>query len=159
LGKFLKRQLPIEQCKIIQLIHDWQQQFHLDAHCSTTKDAHGDCPLHCGHFETPLHYMHCNSDILMAARKLGIEKVEKSLYKFHTSLPLLEAILHGILCWETFTEYDLDGDSHPQLFDIVHTRLLQHQKQIGWDKFLKGFIAKDWGILQGQYQVLRVQCR
>jgi hypothetical protein len=87
----------------------------------------------------------------VAACQLGIEKVEKSLYKMHTLLPLLEAILHGILCWETFTEYDLDGDSHPHLFDIAHTQLLQNQSKIRWDNFLKGFIAKDWGVLQGQY--------
>jgi hypothetical protein len=157
LGKFLKRRHPIERCKIIQLMHDWQhtgyqkQQFQYESNSSHTRDAHTDCPLHCGHLEMPLHYMHCTSDIIMTAHTKGLEKLEKSLYKFHTSPPLLEAILNGLLCWETYTEYDLDGESHPTLFDIPHTRLLETQKEIGWDKFLKGFIVKDWGILQGQY--------
>jgi hypothetical protein len=28
---------------------------------------------------------------------------------------------------------------------------LHNQNLIGWEKFLKGFISKDWGALQGQY--------
>ncbi len=76
--------------------------------------------------------MHCTSDILTKARKLGVEKVEKSLYKFHTSPPLLKAILQGMLCWETSTEYDLNEESHPKLFNIAHTQLLNTQNKIGW---------------------------
>jgi hypothetical protein len=68
-----------------------------------------------------------------------------------TSPPLMEAILQGILCWEMATEYDLVGDSHPLLLNILHIWLLKHQSTIEWDKFLKGFITKDWGIIQGQY--------
>jgi hypothetical protein len=95
--------------------------------------------------------MQCNSKILSDAHELGIEKLEKSLYKMHTSPPLLEAILHGILCWETMREFDLTAETHPLLFDLSHTQLLQNQREIGWDKFVKGFITKDWGVLQGQY--------
>jgi hypothetical protein len=110
-----------------------------------------ECPLRCGHVELPFHYMQCTSTILSDARILGIEKLEKSLYKMNTSPPLLEAILQGILCWETSTEYDLTAESHPCLFDLPHSQLLKHQSMIGWEHFLKGYIAKDWGVLQSRY--------
>jgi hypothetical protein len=55
------------------------------------------CPLHCGHIELPFHYMQCNNTILSDAHTLGIEKLERSLYKMNTSPSLLEAILQGIL--------------------------------------------------------------
>ncbi len=68
-----------------------------------------------------------------------------------TSPPLLEAILQNILCWETSTEHELTAESHPSLFDIPHQQLLHKQNLIGWEKFLKGYLSKDWGVLQGQY--------
>jgi hypothetical protein len=49
------------------------------------------------------------------------------------------------------TEFELTAETHPLLFDIPHSQLLQNQHEIGWDKFVKGFLTKDWGILQGRY--------
>jgi hypothetical protein len=142
-------------------MHDWQntgyqkQQFSQESassgSCLLPPDKQSECPLQCGHLETPFHYMQCFSTILSDARQLGIEQLEKSLYKMKTSPPLLEAILQGILCWETSTEYDLTAESHPLLFDIPHQQLLHKQNLIGWEKILKGFVSKDWGVLQGQY--------
>jgi hypothetical protein len=167
LGTFLKRRHPIERCKAIQTMHNWQNTGYQKQLFSNYDHGHtGDsnsacnylpsetqieCPLRCGHVEIPFHYMQCTSTILSDARILGIEKLEKSLYKMHTSPPLLEAILQGILCWETATEYDLTAESHPSLFDLPHSQLLEHQSMIGWEQFLKGYIAKDWGVLQGRY--------
>jgi hypothetical protein len=130
LGKFLKRRHPIERCKIVQAMHDWQntgyqkrkflQESAPSGSCLLPTDKQTECLLRCGHLETPFHYMQCFSTILSDARILGIEQLEKSLYKMKTSPPLLEAILQGILCWETSTEYDLTAESHPLLFDIPH---------------------------------------
>jgi hypothetical protein len=163
----LKRRHPIERCKIVQTMHDWQntgsqkEQFlqSQESNCIHAQDAEGtasyarvaECPFHCGYDESPFHYMQCNSKILSDARELGIEKLEKFLYKMHTSPPLLEAILHGILCWETMTEFELTAETHPMLFDIPHSQLLRNQHKIGWDKFVKGFLTKDWGMLQCRY--------
>jgi hypothetical protein len=33
----------------------------------------------------------------------------------------------------------------------MHTQLLQTQEKIGWENFLKGYIAKDWGHIQASY--------
>jgi hypothetical protein len=95
--------------------------------------------------------MQCTGDILSAARKIGKEVLEKSLMKMHTAPLLQEAILQGIFCWEDSTEYELDETSHKYLFDEAHTRLLVSQRDIGWDKFLKGYLSKDWGYIQEQY--------
>jgi hypothetical protein len=138
-------------------MHDWQnmgyqkQQF-LQAHesqninkngasCSVPHTNYAECPFQCGYDETPFHYMQCNNKILSDACDLGIEKFEKSLYKMRTSPPLQEAILHGILCWEAMTEFDLTAESHPLLFDLSHTQLLQNQREIGWDKLIKDNIV------------------
>jgi hypothetical protein len=63
----------------------------------------------------------------------------------------MEAILQGIYCWTDDTEYELDEESDPLLFDYQHTMLLDHQKCIGWEFFLKGFLAKEWRYIQGSY--------
>jgi hypothetical protein len=69
----------------------------------------------------------------------------------NTAPSLREAILQGIHCWEDETEYELTEESHRFLFDEAHTRLLYTQEKIGWDKFIKGYIAKDWGYIQELY--------
>jgi hypothetical protein len=60
---------------------------------TNNSDLAGNCLLRCGCTEFPFHYMQCNSKILQDARKLGIDQLEKSLYKMNTSPPLLEAIV------------------------------------------------------------------
>jgi hypothetical protein len=65
------------------------------------------------------------------------------------------AILEGISCVLDETEYDLHEDSHPLFFSDSHSRLLEQQSKIGWEYFLKGFIVKEWGYIQGQYYLSR----
>jgi hypothetical protein len=73
LGKFLKRRHPIERCKIVQTMHDWQntgsqkEQFlqSQEGNYIHANDAEGpisysrvaECPFHCGYDESPFHYM------------------------------------------------------------------------------------------------------
>jgi hypothetical protein len=164
---FLKTRHPIDRCNIIQSMHDWQHtgsqkskfmprrcsDEHGDNHKSEGQygEYEGECPFECGHTESPFHYMQCTGDILSTARKIGKEALEQSLTKMHTAPSLQEAILQGIFCWEDSTEYELDETSHKYLFDEAHTRLLTSQRDIGWDKFIKGYLSKDWGYIQEQY--------
>jgi hypothetical protein len=165
---FLKRRHLIEHCNIIQLMHDWQhtgnqQKKFQNSRAHTSGDQYsdrpspqdhnqiGDCFFECGCEETPFHYMQCRSDILATARTKGRERLDRDLYKMQTAPSLREAILQGIFCWEDGTEYDLDHESNKFLFNEGHTQLLQSQNSIGWDKFLKGYVAKEWGIIQEQY--------
>jgi hypothetical protein len=168
LEKFMKRRHPIERCNIIQLMHDWQntgyQQIQFQhknsqkvltdnvlGHATKTDENLGACVFECGKMETPFHYMHCTSDILMTARSNGKDKLDKELDSMNTAPSLREAILHGIHCWEDDTEYELTEESHRYLFDEAHTRLLRNQEKIGWEKFLKGYITKEWGYIQESY--------
>jgi hypothetical protein len=68
-----------------------------------------------------------------------------------TSPALTEAILQGIAFWEDGTEFELSPDSNKFLFDEAHTRLLESQEKIGWEKFIKGYVSKEWGRLQEHY--------
>jgi hypothetical protein len=89
--------------------------------------------------------------MLTLARTRGKEQLDKELYNMQTSPSLREAILEDIFCWEDSTEYDLHQESNKFLFNEAHTSLLRAQEQIGWDKFLKGYISKEWGYIQEQY--------
>jgi hypothetical protein len=90
--------------------------------------------------------MQCRSDILATARATGKERLDRDLHAMQTAPSLREAILQG-----DGTEYDLDQQSNKFLFNEAHTQLLRSQKCIGWDKFLKGYVAKEWGFIQEQY--------
>jgi hypothetical protein len=168
LETFLQRRHPIERCNIIQLMHDWQHTGYQQKQFQTSRvhtpgdrcsdrpfpqdhNQIGDCFFRCGCEGTPFHYMQCRSDILTTARTTGKERLDRDLYKMQTAPSLQEAILQGIFCWEDGTEYDLDQESNKYLFNEAHTRLLQSQEKIGWENFLKGYIAKEWGYIQEQY--------
>jgi hypothetical protein len=80
MGNFLKRQHPIERCKIVQTMHDWQntgyqkQQFSQNCErqanynnvdtCFLHSDNLVECPLCCGHIELPFHSMQYNSTLV-----------------------------------------------------------------------------------------------
>jgi hypothetical protein len=160
--KFMKKQSPISRCNIIQMIHDWQNMgsqkekfFYSD---NTNKqltqsdldkgERLGKCPLGCRQKEVPFHFMKCMSDIMADTRNKGLIDLEKGLSKIKTAPSLIEAIIQGICCWTDDVEYDLDEESHELLFSESHSRLLKVQSDIGWEYFVKGYIAKDWGHIQ-----------
>jgi hypothetical protein len=154
-------------------MHDWQntgyqqRQFchsndsnhspsiSIDASPSSD-DVLGNCIFECGHVESPFHYMHCQSDFLVQERKRGRERLDRDLHKMRTSPALTEAILQGIAFWEDGTEFELSPDSNKLLFDEDHTKLLNSQENIGWEKFLKGYVSKEWGRLQ-EYHYSKIQ--
>jgi hypothetical protein len=68
-----------------------------------------------------------------------------------TALSLQESVLLGIFYWEDGTEFELDQESNKFLFNEDHTTLLHSQSLINWDKFVKGYIVKEWGYIQEQY--------
>jgi hypothetical protein len=63
----------------------------------------------------------------------------------------MDAICDRIDCALNQVEYDLHADSHETLFYPAFSQLLTRQSNVGWEYFLKGFLIKDWGYLQGQY--------
>jgi hypothetical protein len=95
--------------------------------------------------------MKCTADIMQDTRLKGLDKLKKGLTKLKTAPSLLEAILDGIHCWTDDVEYHLDEGSHSLLFSESDSHLLQIQKSIGWEYFIKGYIAKAWGNIQGLY--------
>jgi hypothetical protein len=165
LEKFLKHLSPIQRCNTIQMMHNWQntgsqkQKFHNSSNAKHTHDTtHNDvntrlgrCPLGCGREESPFHYMKCTTDTMSEVRNKGIDDLTKGLKKLKTAPSLMEAIIMGIKCWSDDVEYDLDEDSHQLLYDESHTYLLRTQSSIGWEQFLKGYLAKAWGNIQGSY--------
>jgi hypothetical protein len=95
--------------------------------------------------------MYCQSKEMSRQQDKEILTIQKELGKLKTAPSLKEAILEGLHAILDHTEYDLHEDSHPLLFDDAHSSLLKKQSSIGWEYFMKGFLAKEWGILQGQY--------
>jgi hypothetical protein len=139
MGNFLKKCHPIKQCNTIQSMHDWQhtghqkRQFQQSANMSVQdsmlEENIGLCPLHCGTYEVPFHYMHCRSAILSKAREEGKATLKKALQKINMAPSLLEAIMNGLSFWEDETEYDLDEHSNKFLFNEMHMQLLNNKKR------------------------------
>jgi hypothetical protein len=162
---FMKNQSPIVRCKIVQMIHDWQntgtqKQKIFDAGGSTTtpaKSLHetrervGKCPLGCNNTEVPFHFMKCMTDVMIATRVKGLETIAKGLKKLKTAPSLTEAFIQSIVCWTNDVEYELDDQSHQELYQESYDRLFKTQSTIGWDNFMKGYIAKEWGTIQMAY--------
>ncbi len=164
LQNFLKTQSPISRCKILQSMHNWQntgyqksqfQRSSLEQTCMKGTNSVELCPLGCNNTETPFHYMYCRSDEMSQQRDKELLTIKKELTKLKTAPSLQEAILEGLHCILDQTEYDLHPKSHSALFDEAHSCLLGRQASIGWEYFLKGFITKEWGIIQGQYYKLQ----
>jgi hypothetical protein len=84
-------------------------------------------------------------------RNVELATLTKGLDKLKTAPSLKEAILEGLYCALDETEYELHENSYTLLFDEVHTTLLRKQNKVGWEYFLKGFVVKEWGYLQGLY--------
>ncbi len=169
--KFMKKQSPISRCNIVQMIHDWQNTgsqkekfFYSDSLKQRITQSVIDkgerlskCPMGCKKTEVPFHFMKCMSDVMVDTRTKGLTDLGKGLSKLKTAPSLSEAIIHGIQCWTDEVEYDLDEKSHELLFSESHSKLLIVQSDIGWEYFVKGFIAKDWGHIQSSfYKTIRV---
>jgi hypothetical protein len=78
-------------------------------------------------------------------RNIELPNITKELQKMKTAPSMKEAILEGLKCVINETEYDLHEDSHLLLFSEAHLYMLEKQKRIGWEYFLKGFVVKEWG--------------
>jgi hypothetical protein len=86
-------------------------------------------------------------------------RLERKLFSCSPSIKpisiLKEAILEGIHCVLDETEYELHETSHRLLYDEAHTTLLRKQNKVGWEYFIKGFVVKEWGYIQGLYYSYR----
>jgi hypothetical protein len=161
MDKFLRTQSPIARCKILQSMHNWQNtgtqklQFYQSQQSmmspSDPPTRIDKCPMGCGQQESAFHYMYCMSEEMCLLREKELETMLTKLRKLKTSPPLMEAINEGLRCALDHTEYDLHADSHESLFHPNFTALLHHQSRVGWEYFLKGFLVKDWGYIQGGY--------
>jgi hypothetical protein len=57
----------------------------------------------------------------------------------------------SISAWNDGVELELDDTTDPRIFSEDFLSLIHQQNSMGWDKFLRGFILKQWGYAQEKY--------
>ena len=150
---------------MLQLMHDWQnvgaqkKKFN-DARDNTKRSNkpaitqiqrdEEQCPAQCGEIETSLHYMRCTADRMKKERSRLLIQCRATLSRLDTHPGIIDsAIWCMILKFSDramVTEYSLKLRQWKQETDFV--TLLLNQQKIGFNSFLKGFIARDWTMIQ-----------
>ena len=111
----------------------------------------GMCPMNCGEFETPQHFLQCRVLHEAAVTQRDFHSVRKWLQKQKTHEEMRIVLEKGMLHWMRTGE-------HIEIWDLQDTeyrndlkQAIQAQNFIGWHNMLKGRIAANWGELQMKY--------
>ena len=164
---FLKKIGILKRLKMLQLMHNWQnvgaqkKKFN-DARANTTKSTtphitrlqrdEEKCPAQCGELETPLHFMTCKADKMKSERSQLLVNLRTTLSRLDTHPGLIDS---AIWCILHFSDKNMATDYAQKLEQWKETTdfetLLRNQKNIGSQSFLKGFITKDWAMIQRKY--------
>ena len=147
------------RAKVVKLQHNWQNTgrqkglFLASAGASSAavQDA-AKCPMGCGEYEAPLHFLCCTKNPRMDETKLGIRGIRKWLKRQDTA-PVLISIIIRILYKATQDKTEELGEwNFTNERDEASLRaIVDDQEEIGWSNFFKGRMAKEWGVVQGQY--------
>ena len=147
------------RAKAVKLFHNWQNTgrqkglFLMSAGASSEAIHEASrCPMGCGEYEAPLHYLQCTKCPHSAEMANAIKDIKKWLSRANTA-PALVGIIMRILYKYTqrqlqaLGEWSLQNESNSGQLE----QLVQEQELIGWDNFFKGRISKHWSTLQEQH--------
>ena len=165
MGAYMKKIGIATRAKVVKLQHNWQntgrQKGLFLASAGASAGAIHDasrCPMGCGHYESPLHYLTCSKNPKGMEMASNIKSISKWMRQQDTA-PALVGIATRILY--KFTQGDpaaLDTwnfDNEPN-GDALR-ELVADQKDIGWDNFFRGRIALGWSKLQNdQYSTMEL---
>jgi len=101
----------------------------------------------CGQQETNMHYLHYTK---MTATKLchkSLQQLQAHLKEMNTAPQITKTIIDNIHHWcdNTTPPQDYSFIGVLQQFSTHLTAALDNQQDLGWDKFIQGFISTSWG--------------
>ena len=169
----LKEVTDIKRCNIIQFKHQWQNIGQQKAtflesklrhkrkpNCLTQDDikrvrTEGLCPMGCGNLESNMHYLHCSKRTASKLRQSSLKQLRKHLKEMNTAPLITKHIVDNINHWCNNTipphEHTFIGVSKAFKSNLVTA--LEEQEELGWDKFIRGFISKSWGLAQESWYI------
>jgi hypothetical protein len=156
---YLSRLSISKRVKVIKLMHNWQNtgrqkglfrmNTDLTAEDMATTALLEKCPMGCGEYEAPLHYIHCKCNPHSAEMTRGLEGIRKWLRSNETA-PALTSVLMRMLRLYAASDLDAldewDFTNEPNA-EGLH-QLVNSQARIGWDNLFKGRISNEWCKLQ-----------
>ena len=144
-GTFMGRLSVSKRAKVVKLQHNWQNTGRqkglflrsLGEHeAAVSKET---CPMGCGHYEAPLHYLACTRNPKKGEMVRGLTGMKKWMQRNDTA-PGMANILIRILrkCIEGKTE-DLDSwNFSKERYKVEFEDLIQDQREIGWYGLFQG---------------------
>ena len=165
IGEYLKSKKPEQQLSLLQLIHNWQntgeqkekflhsklqqQQITTEDEIQMAKEElkhAAQCPMKCGERETHLHFMTCKNEQAHRYKKQLIETCKKHLTKKNIYTPITSLLING-LNWTD--DHKLPTYSiRMTRADILISKAIDEQTNIGWSNLRRGMISKQWIIAQ-----------
>ena len=139
---------------LFKLMHMWQPTNSYVHRMTRGTESTSKCCV-CGGDDRQLHYLECEGDFYVKARKDAWKVFEKAMRKYRNEKSLLQTI------WVGNTNYIVDEyDGHlpdgPELTRNQYNALVEayeDQQTIGWKHLFVGRISKKWG----EYYRLRVE--
>ena len=134
------------------MIHGWQNTGTQKKMILDSKKDHDEwdmdpnealqCPM-CKEPEEQLHYAKCQHTIMRQMRQQELQTLQKKLRNLQTYGDIIALWAQHINQQQSTTTFKINN-SMDQLVDIAS----QQQSQIGWNNLLKGFITKEWRVVQ-----------
>ena len=159
MGIYMKKIGIATRAKVVKLQHNWQNTgrqkglFLESAGASHQAiQAASTCPMGCGNYEAPLHYLTCTKNPKGMETASHIKNITKWLRNQDTA-PALVGIVSRILY--KFTQREptaLDTwnfGNEPNQAEL--NTLVDDQKEIGWDNFFRGRMATGWSKIQSDH--------
>ena len=110
------------------------------------------CPMGCGDYEAPLHYLQCTKNPNEADIQFAIRDITRWLKK-QDMAPVLVCIVTCIL--HKFTQRKSDKlevwNFTNEQNSVQLNALVCDQAEIGWENFFKGRVTKEWSSIKGNH--------
>ena len=163
LDLLLKAKRPIENNRLIQLIHNWQNtgyqkgQFRdskldQDAYEPTTAEKNDHlCPSGCGLSEGSLHYMTCEADTMVSHREKARGKALQKMRKSKTSDIIISYVGYILTKMSMNDDIDYYQDEFRTEEELDIFIALQGQESIGWSAMLQGIVHNGWANSQHKH--------
>ncbi len=159
MGMYMKKISIGTRAKMVKLQHNWQNTGRQKGLFLESAGASADavlqtaqCPMGCGQYESPLHYLSCTKNPKGAEMVNNIKHISKWL-RNQDSASALVSIVSRILY--KITQGDLPAlthwnfDNEPNRVELE--QLVADQRDIGWDNFFWGRMALGWSKIQGDH--------
>jgi hypothetical protein len=157
-GAFMKRLSVSKRAKVVKLQHNWQntgRQKGLFLRSAGDNDAATEaeqCPMGCGLYEAPLHYLICSHNPKKNEMARGISGIKQWMRRNDTA-PVLISIMMRVIrnCLYHQSEGLSEWNFSLEKFRVNLGHLVDDQRKIGWYSVFKGRISLKWKAIQQQY--------